>query len=247
MPLVRENLLLLLWVFPAIVVFFGALAIGCTFCCKRKPSWQKVPASWMTGCVFLQAPCIFIFASFWFVLIMFWADACQGFPNVAMQYVDGLQDDLCTEIANGALTPRARFVCVVLCVCVLCVSVCGRSLLCCRSFVPCALDAHLLLRCLCNAQARATRRRACCRARCRATRTTRRSTFAKPSLESLETALVCPPLCLTNPSILALTVVLVIIAAASRCRSLCVMIGYMTVVDGGWVVTSFSRVVVWLL
>jgi hypothetical protein len=120
-PLVRENLLLLLWVFPAIVVFFGALAIGCTFCCKRKPSWQKVPASWMTGCVFLQAPCIFIFASFWFVLIMFWADACQGFPNVAMQYVDGLQDDLCTEIANGALTPRARFVCVVLCVCVVCV------------------------------------------------------------------------------------------------------------------------------
>jgi hypothetical protein len=120
-PLVRENLLLLLWVFPAIVVFFGALAIGCTFCCKRKPSWQKVPASWMTGCVFLQAPCIFIFASFWFVLIMFWADACQGFPNVAMQYVDGLQDDLCTEIANGALTPRARFVCVVLCVCVCCV------------------------------------------------------------------------------------------------------------------------------
>lgn len=86
-PFSREHLLELLLVIPAIIVLFGlwgiiCAGVGCCCCCRKRPDWQKVPISWMTGCTFLQMPCVFLWAGFFFVFVILWV--CPVFSSPLM-------------------------------------------------------------------------------------------------------------------------------------------------------------------
>ena len=102
-PLSRENIFELLLIVPFLILLLGIWGMLCPACCccRDKPAWQKVPISWMTGLTCVQMPFIFLFAGMFWVFIIMWSDGCQSYGGLAMQYVDGMGDDLCTERFNG--------------------------------------------------------------------------------------------------------------------------------------------------
>jgi hypothetical protein len=80
-PLSRENILTILWVFPILVILLGAWAMCAPVCCKN-PGWQKIPASCMTGCIICQLPCIFLITGVFFPMMLLLGDTCGSGVNV---------------------------------------------------------------------------------------------------------------------------------------------------------------------
>jgi hypothetical protein len=119
-PINRERGFEILLVLPLIVVLLGLWGLTCAgFCCKNKPSWQKVrslqlevlhliltltafqvPLSWMTGCIFVLMPFVFLFVGFFYIFVIFFGDACQSYGGLAVQL---LQDDYLSACGNGAV------------------------------------------------------------------------------------------------------------------------------------------------
>lgn len=109
LPFSRENLFELLLAIPAIIVLIGLWGLLCPLCCccRGKPSWQKVPVSWMTGLTCIQLPFIFLFTGlFFFPMVIFMGDACASYGGLIKQGVSNNRGSsaiksLCTTLGDG--------------------------------------------------------------------------------------------------------------------------------------------------
>jgi hypothetical protein len=106
-PLSREQIFLVPWVFPILALLFGLWALIAPFaCCCRDGSWRKCPASCMVGAIICQLPCLFLFTALLFPLALVTTDFCASGPNVAVNYVASAGDGLC-GFASGEGTAAA--------------------------------------------------------------------------------------------------------------------------------------------
>lgn len=102
LALSREGIFVVLFVPLMVVVAFGMLAFVSRCLCTT-PGWQKVPASWMTGCIVCQLPCIFLAMAICFPLVLLLGDVCASGPNVGYNFILSYGDDVC-PLAMGTGT-----------------------------------------------------------------------------------------------------------------------------------------------
>lgn len=99
LPLSRENVLLIPWVFPLLALLFGLWGMTSRLCC-RSAGWQKVPSSCMVGVILCQLPCIFLITGLLFPLGLVLTDVCASGTNIGYNYVLLAGDDACGMVSG---------------------------------------------------------------------------------------------------------------------------------------------------
>ena len=97
----REQLFLIPFIGPIIVVLLAISALLVPVCCGRSgsrctPQWQKCPSAWTAGCIICQLPCIFLYVAVAWPMLMIAGDVCASGANIADNYVLSYGDDLCS-------------------------------------------------------------------------------------------------------------------------------------------------------